>query len=136
MATYTKGKSVKLTRNFKSTEFDCKGKGCCSKTPLDIELIGYVQVIRNYFNKPTTVNSGYRCQKHNKSVGGAKNSRHTQGMAADLVVKGIKPKEVAKFAETIGIKGIGLYDNFVHIDTRTTKSFWQGHEQKYIKSFK
>ena len=136
MATYTKGKSVKLTRNFKSTEFDCKGKGCCSKTPLDIELIGYAQVIRNYFNKPVTINSGYRCQKHNKNVGGAKNSRHTQGMACDIVVKGVKPKEVAKFAETIGIKGIGLYDTFVHIDSRTTKSFWKGHEQKYVKTFK
>ena len=136
MTTYTKGKSVKLTRNFKSTEFDCKGKGCCSKTPIDIELIGYVQVIRNYFNKPVTINSGYRCQKHNKNVGGAKNSRHTQGMAADIVVKGAKPKEVAKFAETIGIRGIGLYNTFVHIDTRTTKFFWQGHEQKAVKTFK
>lgn len=136
MATYAKGKSVKLTRNFKSTEFDCKGKGCCSKTPLDIELLGYVQVIRNYFNKPVTINSGYRCQKHNKNVGGAKNSRHTQGMAADIVVKGVKPIKVAQFAETIGIRGIGLYDTFVHIDSRTTKSFWKGHEQKYVKTFK
>lgn len=136
MATYTKGKSVKLTRNFKSTEFDCKGKGCCSKTPLDIELIGYAQVIRNYFNKPITINSGYRCQKHNKSVGGAKNSRHTQGMACDIVVKGIKPKEVAKFAETIGIRGIGLYDSFVHIDSRESKFYWKGHEQKSVKTFK
>lgn len=136
MTTYTKGKSVKLTRNFKSTEFDCKGKGCCSKTPLDIELIGYAQVIRNYFNKPVTINSGYRCQKHNKSVGGAKNSRHTQGMAADVVVKGVKPIKVAQFAETIGIRGIGLYDTFVHIDSRESKFYWKGHEQKSVKTFK
>lgn len=136
MTTYTKGKTVQLTKNFKSTEFDCKGKGCCSKTPLDIELIGYAQVIRNYFNKPVTINSGYRCLKHNKDVGGVTNSRHTQGRAADIAVKGIKPKDVAKFAETIGIRGIGLYDSFVHIDTRTNKSYWQGHEQKPVKTFK
>lgn len=136
MATYTKGKSVKLTRNFRTVEFDCKGKGCCSKTPINIELVGYLQVIRNYFNKPVTINSGYRCQKHNKKVGGAINSRHTQGMAADIVVKGVKPIEVAKFAETIGIRGIGLYDSFVHIDSRTTKSYWRGHGQKKVKTFK
>lgn len=136
MTTYTKGKSVKLTRNFKSTEFDCKGKGCCSKTPLDIELIGYAQVIRNYFNKPVTINSGYRCPKHNKNVGGVKNSRHTQGMACDIVVKGIKPIKVAQFAETIGIRGIGLYDSFVHIDSRESKFYWKGHEQKSVKTFK
>lgn len=135
MTTYAKGKSVKLTRNFKSTEFDCKGKGCCSKTPIDIELIGYVQVIRNYFNKPTVINSGYRCQKHNKNVGGVTGSKHCAGAAADIVVKGVKPKEVAKFAETIGIKGIGLYDTFVHIDSRTSKSYWKGHEQKPVKTF-
>ena len=136
MTTYTKGKAVKLTRNFKSTEFDCKGKKCCSKTPIDIELVGYLQVIRNYFGKSVTINSGYRCAKHNKSVGGTTNSKHCSGMAADIVVKGIKPREVAKFAETIGIRGIGLYDTFVHVDSRTTKSFWQGQGQKKVKTFK
>jgi uncharacterized protein YcbK (DUF882 family) len=136
MTTYTKGKSVKLTRNFKSTEFDCKGKNCCSKTPIDIELAGYLQVIRNYYGKAVTINSGYRCQKHNKKVGGTKNSRHTQGMAADIAVKGVKPREVAKFAETIGVRGIGLYDAFVHIDSRPTKFYWQGHNQKSVKTFK
>lgn len=136
MATYTKGKAVKLTRNFKSTEFDCKGKKCCSKTPLDIELVGYLQVFRNYFGKAITINSGYRCQTHNKNVGGTKNSRHTQGMAADIVVKGVKPVKVAQFAEMIGVRGIGLYDNFVHIDTRTEKFYWKGHAQKAVKTFK
>ena len=128
MATYTKGKSVKLTRNFKSTEFDCKGKGCCSKTPIDIELVGYLQVIRNYFGKSVVINSGYRCQKHNKNVGGVTNSKHCEGMAADIVVKGISPKEVARFAETIMPKsgGIGIYKNFVHIDCRQSKSRWNG----------
>lgn len=136
MTTYTKGKSVKLTKNFKSKEFDCKGKGCCSKTPIDIELIGYVQVFRNHFNKPVAINSGYRCQKHNKKVGGTQNSRHTQGMAADIVVKGVKPIEVARFAELIGIRGIGLYSSFVHIDTRTSKFYWKGNAQTPVKTFK
>ena len=52
-----------------------------------------------------------------------------KGMAADIRVQGIIPKEVAKYAESIGVLGIGLYDDFVHIDTRTAKSFWRGHQQ-------
>ena len=49
-------------------------------------------------------------------------------MAADIAVRGIAPAEVAKYAEFIGILGIGLYETdvdgyFVHVDTRTTKSF-------------
>lgn len=128
MTTYTKGKSVKLTRNFKTTEFDCKGKNCCSKTPIDIELVGYLQVIRNYFGKLVTINSGYRCQKHNKKVGGTQNSRHMQGMAADIVVKGVSPAKVAAFCEELmkNTGGIGKYSNFTHIDVRSTKSRWNG----------
>lgn len=128
MLTYAKGKAVKLTKNFKSTEFDCKGKGCCSKTPIDIELLGYVQVIRNHFNKPITVNSGYRCKKHNKNVGGVSNSMHCGGMAADIAVKGVSPAKVAAFIETLMPKsgGIGVYKNFVHVDTRETKARWKG----------
>lgn len=133
--TLTKGVKTKLSTNFNSTEFDCHGSGCCSKTTLDTKLVEYLQQIRDRFGAPITISSGYRCSKHNKKVGGASGSRHTKGSAADIVVKGIAPAEVAKYAESIGILGIGLYeakdcgDDFVHIDTRTTKSFWYGHAQ-------
>lgn len=132
---YTKGKSLKVSTNFTSVEFDCKGKGCCSSTIIDTKLVNFLQKIRTKFNAPITINSGYRCAKHNKAVGGASASYHTKGMAADIVVKGVEPKEVAKYAESIGVKGIGLYDTFVHIDSRTTKSFWLGHAQTPTSTF-
>ena len=133
--TFTKGIKTKLSTNFNSTEFDCQGNGCCSKTTLDTKLVEYLQQIREHFGAPITISSGYRCAKHNQSVGGSSGSRHTQGSAADIVVKGVAPAVVAKYAESLGILGIGLYeakdcgDDFVHIDTRTTKSFWYGHAQ-------
>ena len=57
-----------------------------------------------------------------------------QGKAADIVVQGVSSREVAKYAESIGILGIGLYETsadgyFTHIDTRTTKSFWYGQNE-------
>ena len=135
--TTTKGKAVKLSNNFNSTEMDCHGNGCCSTTLINEKLVEYLQKIREHFGKPITITSGYRCVKHNSSptVGGATGSRHTKGDAADIVVSGVIPAEVAKYAESIGIKGIGLYSNFIHIDTRTTKSFWYGHEQAYRSTF-
>jgi hypothetical protein len=42
---------------------------------------------------------------------------------------------VAKYAESIGIQRIGLYDTFVHIGSATTKSFWLGHEHKVVETF-
>ena len=129
--TYRKGQGVKLSTYFTSNEFDCHGSGCCSSTLINPELVKYLQKIREHFNAPITITSGYRCLTHNSRVGGATGSRHTKGDAADIVVKGVAPREVAKYAENIGIKGIGLYETsadgfFTHIDTRPTKSFWYG----------
>ena len=56
-------------------------------------------------------------------------------MAADIVVKGVAPKDVAAYAEAIGIKGIGLYPTFTHIDTRRKKSFWYGAQQEARSTF-
>jgi peptidoglycan hydrolase-like protein with peptidoglycan-binding domain len=82
-----------------------------------------------------TINSGYRCVKHNKAVGGASKSKHLEGKAADIVVSGIEPIEVAKYAESIGVKGIGLYEWGCHIDTRTTKGFWYSSKQEPRTTF-
>ena len=134
--TYDKGSTIKLSENFEAKEFDCKCKNkSCKTTEIDPKLIEILQKIRTHFGKSVTVNSSYRCEAHNKSVGGAKSSRHLTGQAADIKVSGVSPKEVAKYAESIGVKGIGLYDTFVHVDTRTTKSFWYSNAQEYRSTF-
>lgn len=138
--TYPKTSKQKLSENFAVSEFACHGRGCCSTVAVDEDLVKYLQKIRDHFKTTVTVSSGYRCPVHNKNVGGATGSRHAKGMAADIVLKGVAPAEVAKYAETIGIKGIGLYEtnrdgHFVHVDTRTTKSFWYGQGQAYRSTF-
>ena len=40
--------------------------------------------LRKWYGKPIHINSGYRCSALNETVGGAKNSQHTTGMAADI----------------------------------------------------
>lgn len=138
--TCKKGVPVKLSAHFNSTEFDCHGGGCCSQTLINEQLVEYLEKIREHFGKPITITSAYRCPTHNRNVGGATGSRHTKGDAADIVVSGVTPREVAKYAESIGMKGIGLYETaadgyFVHIDTRDVKSFWYGQAQAYRSTF-
>lgn len=138
--TYTKGDKTKLSENFKVSEFACHGSGCCSTVKIDSLLVDYLQKIRNHFGKSVRISSGYRCPTHNRSIGGATASRHASGQAADIVISGVTPAEVAKYAESIGIKGIGLYETandgyFVHIDTRTYKSFWYGQAQAHRTTF-
>lgn len=137
---YVKGQAVQLTKNFKSTEFDCHGKGCCSETLVDQKLVEYAQKIRDHFGKPVNVSSGYRCLTHNRSIGSGDGSQHVKGGAADIYINGVAPIEIARYAENLGIKGIGLYETeadgyFVHIDVRTSKAFWYGQAQAKRDTF-
>lgn len=137
--TYKKGDSRKLATNFRAREFDCHGVGCCSTTPIDEKLVEYLQKIRDHFGKPVVL-TAYRCPNYNAMVANAASkSYHTFGQAADFHIDGVKPAQIAAYAESIGVKGIGLYEgkdgNFVHIDTRTSKSFWYGHAQARRSTF-
>ena len=48
-----------------------------------------LQPIRDHFNKPVTINSGYRSKAVNASVGGSVTSDHCKGMAADIEIVGV-----------------------------------------------
>ena len=125
---YSKAKdgNKKLSTNFTVKEFACSdGSDVVFVSP---ELVEILQKIRTHFGKAVTINSGYRTVTKNKAVGGATYSQHLYGMAADIVVKGVSPKIVAIYAETLLPKkgGIGIYGTFTHIDVRAVKSRWNG----------
>jgi hypothetical protein len=135
-----KGNTKNLSENFKVSEFMCKGGSCCGSGKIDDDLVKILQKIRDHFGKPVRITSAYRCPSWNKKVGGVGNSYHTKGMAADIKVEDTAPAEVAKYAESIGVKGIGLYETsadgfFVHVDTRLKKSFWYGQKQQRRDTF-
>lgn len=138
---YKKSECRKMSKNFTTAEFHCQGINCCAETPVDDQLVEFLQAIRDHFGKPVLINSGYRCVVHNARIPNAgKKSKHIEGRAADIMIRGVAPLEIAKFAESIGVKGIGCYDTavdgyFVHIDTREDKYFWRGHAQKYAATF-
>lgn len=110
--------------NFKIKEFACKDGS--DEIKIEDELVEKLQIIRSYFNAPVTINSAYRTPSWNRSVGGVTNSNHVLGKAADIVVKGHSPSEVAAFAKKIGFRGVGTYKDFVHVDTREKVSYWNG----------
>lgn len=112
--------------NFKVNEFACSDG--TDVVFISADLVKILQKIRDHFKAPVTINSGYRTASHNKKVGGAAYSQHLYGMAADITVKGVEPKTVYAYAETLlpDSGGIGLYKTFVHVDVRKTKSRWNG----------
>lgn len=123
-----------LSDNFKVKEFKCKDGS--DKILIDHYLVYFLQLIRNNFKKAVNINSGYRTSTYNKKVGGASKSQHLQGAAADIHINGVTPLQIAQYAETINMQGIGLYNSFTHVDTRSTKSFWKGSNQIKMVTFK
>lgn len=106
---------IKISRNFKLSEFESPDT---HEVKIDSKLLSILQDIRDYFQKPVIVTSGYRTPEHNKEVGGVDNSYHTQGMAIDFWVAGISVEKLIEVADYCGAEGIGEYigKNFIHID--------------------
>ena len=74
-----------LSKNFNRSEFACKGKNCCGHSAaVHPDLVDALQALRDHIGKPLSITSGFRCNRHNKAVGGAEQSFHTLGMAADV----------------------------------------------------
>ena len=125
---YSKAKdgNKKLSANFTVKEFACTDGS--DPIFIDTELVDVLQKIRTHFGRAVTITSAYRTPTRNKAVGGATYSQHLYGKAADIKVKGIAPKTVTAYAETLlkNKGGIGTYPTFTHVDTRTAKARWQG----------
>lgn len=125
-----------ISRNFKVREFRCKDGS--DRILVDAGFVkDKLQAIRDHFGAPITINSAYRTEAYNKKVGGAAKSHHLFGRAFDIVVKGRTPEEVAQYAQSLGINGIGLYSGFVHADNRN-KKYWfykQNGKEVEVNSF-
>lgn len=91
-----------------------------------IELVVMFERIRQHFgSKPIIITSAYRTKRYNKSVGGSPKSQHLEGKALD-----IKPpsgvsiitffEELKSNTKWMGIRGLGKYKTFCHVDIRDT----------------
>lgn len=113
-----------MSKHFNSSELMCKC-GCGTRLACT-ELFLVLELVRLKFGVPVIITSGYRCPDHNKNVGGAPESKHVDGIAADIKVKGVEPKEVYEFLDETfpTCYGVGLYSSWVHIDVRSSKARW------------
>ena len=124
---------AKLSKNFSSEEFKCNC-GKCGINKVSPVVVLVWQMVRDHFGKSVTINSGVRCPEYNKKVGGKSKSSHMpndlgEGQASDGVVKGVNPREVYDFINKMfpNSLGLGVYKNFVHIDSRMDRAYrWEG----------
>ena len=112
-------------KNFRINEFVCHC-GCQmpaeARQNIEALVANVLDPVRDEYGKPIYVNSGYRCEKHNKAVGGVPKSQHMLGQAADISVKSEKLKVksgLEMLARIIVAQGkfdqLILYPTFLHV---------------------
>lgn len=105
-----------ISAHFSRSEFRCHH---CGHFKIDPQLLWALEELRNHYGQPVHVLCGYRCVIENQNVGGAPDSLHMGGCAADISVANLSPPEVKRWLESLRPKvgGLGLYPGFVHVDT-------------------
>ncbi|MHA1447965.1 MAG: D-Ala-D-Ala carboxypeptidase family metallohydrolase [Candidatus Hodarchaeales archaeon] len=112
-----------MSKYFSKEELYCP---CCKKNKCTELFLERLEALRVVFGMPMSVNSCYRCDDHNKNVGGALNSYHAKGMAIDIKVPDSQYRaELVHIALNQGLS-VGIYSNFVHIDIRDLQTLFYG----------
>lgn len=104
-----------MWNNFKLEEFVCP---CCKANEMNPDVINRLQIIRDEIQKPIIINSGFRCQKHNKEVGGKERSQHLIGNAVDIKFDCYTEKEqhlILQMSLSL-FRGIGIHSDYLHLD--------------------
>jgi len=110
-----------LSQNFIAREFVCP---CCNEEGIEQDLVLKLQIARDSLpaGSSIVINSAYRCEKHNKAVGGVENSAHTRGLAADIRCNNSNYRFfLIRAISGAGFKRIGIGKDFIHCDFDSEK---------------
>ncbi len=101
--------------HFTFDEMKCQGENCCGgSSPMSQNHMNALDKLRYRLGCALRVNSGFRCRKHNKAIGGVDSSFHTLGEATDLSSPYASPAEIANEASGL-FEEIIIYDTFCHV---------------------
>jgi hypothetical protein len=108
--------------NFSPAEIACRGTG---KLLVNEAALDKLQTLRLRLGKPLIVLSAYRSPEHNRAVGGAKASKHMDGIAFDIAMANHDPVAFEAAARAVGFQGFGFYrrSGFMHIDLGPARSW-------------
>ena len=115
--------------------------GCIDKDNpflyVDPGVIALFEIWRTFVGHPLPITSFYRCEKHNKAIGGAVNSFHRLGAAIDFIdsQSELTASYLSRLSTVVGAGGLGIYldEGHFHIDCGHLYGFtptrrWRGRE--------
>ena len=124
---------LNFSNNFTEKEyFDASyGTAGISQFSYSDAVVKGAQIIREYYGVPMKVTASYRTKEHDISKGRSGTGQHTQRKAGDFAFLDggetmlnyhqeiLQKGPLYKKLRDAGINGFGLYDNFLHIDSRS-----------------
>jgi len=101
-------------KHFKRGEFACS---CCGRMDMNNDFLERLDEARDLADVPFRINSGFRCESHNRQVGGKPNSAHTKGLAADIkATTSAERYAILRALMVLGFTRVGVAKNFIHVD--------------------
>ncbi len=122
---------IPITDHFHTLEMVCRHCGQIPDQAAIEATAAFLEEVREFLgNRPVHILSAVRCAQHNAAVGGAPESYHLRGMAADITVRGLSPRQVQKELKKIQgagklIGGLGSYSWGTHCDRGPARR-WNG----------
>jgi uncharacterized protein YcbK (DUF882 family) len=109
-------------RYFNYTEFDSPDEVGSGKK-MNPKLLIMLDRVRDKFDKPMYITSGYRTVEHNAKVGGKENSSHLKGLAVDISCKtSLDRFDLINCLLDVGFNRIGIASTFIHVDIDSDKT--------------
>lgn len=134
-----KDKLPNLSRHFNLSEFidssehpELVGANLRSLKPRDMvhlqTLVRLLEALRSFLKEPIHINSGFRFSALNEAVNGVRNSRHTQGLAADISFGSVETLNRAysylsrrKSLSSKDVDELIKYPTFIHVSVPPCK---------------
>lgn len=92
-----------------------------------------LQPLREVYNEPFNINSGFRCVELNKAVGGVATSQHTKGQAADVKVNEPRKLLTELLKSGLMFDQAILYPTFLHLSYNSANNRKQVLYAKGVK---
>lgn len=108
---------MKKTNYFSTDELRCSH---CGVSCMDEAFMDKLNELRHVCGFPFNLTSAYRCSEHPIEKAKQKPGTHNKGIAVDVLAGSADKYVIVKEALKLGFTGIGIHNNFVHLDTRDT----------------
>jgi len=84
---------------------------------MDKTLLEMLDEVRDKFDKPIHITSGFRTPAHNEAVGGVETSSHLKGLAVDIACTNSTDRfDLLNCILDVGFSRVGIAKKFIHID--------------------